>query len=278
MEQISKEKVITENECLAWYEKLLETSKKTGLNAYDTFMQEVKSQEGKKIDPSGEPLSTLEKHHITPRFEGGSDNKENLVCVTVKEHVFAHWLRWKVLGKTRDLTAYLFRVGNTDSALASQKQAVREARERDRREEKGFFNSDFQQEMGLRGGSKGSSAGSLSQFEARQTVGRRYGVITGKSNQSQELRVFLSNYSVWAHLDTRNRKQGSTDELFCIISPKETFVKLAEELNNFVPGSIPITKVATMHKLVRGQRKRIYGWRIVDTLTRSQATDGVLED
>ena len=36
--------------------------------------------------------------------------------------------------------------------------------------------------------------------------------------------------------------------------------------------------VATMDKIVRKQRKHLYDWRIVDMLTRSQATDGVLED
>ena len=34
-----------------------------------------------------------EKHHIIPRSEGGTDDKENLVLLTLYEHLLAHYLR-----------------------------------------------------------------------------------------------------------------------------------------------------------------------------------------
>ena len=34
----------------------------------------------------------LEKHHILPRSLGGSDNKDNLVELTAKEHFIVHML------------------------------------------------------------------------------------------------------------------------------------------------------------------------------------------
>ena len=38
----------------------------------------------------------FEKHHIVPRWLGGSDNKDNLILLTAKEHFIAHLLLWKI--------------------------------------------------------------------------------------------------------------------------------------------------------------------------------------
>jgi len=171
--------------------------------------------------------------------------------------------------------AFTFRVGNTDEKLAAQKLAVQEARERDRMENKGFYNSDFQTEMGLRGGFKGGSANTNPQFLARQNVGRTYGQVTGRMNQGSKLNKFLTHYSFWAYQPDRQKPE----ERLYIASPPQTFKDLAEELNRKEPNSINMQNVATMHSLVYGTRKRKYGGRIVaDMLTRRQATDGVLED
>lgn len=39
----------------------------------------------------------MERHHITPRCLGGSDDLENLVYLTFKEHFLAHWLLTKFM-------------------------------------------------------------------------------------------------------------------------------------------------------------------------------------
>lgn len=272
---MNKEKhIITVEECQSRYQEILAISKNTISNPYDVFIQQVKDREHENFDETKKPRVGVEKHHITPKFDGGSEDKKNLVYLTVKDHVFAHWLRWKVLNKTGDLIAYTFRVGDTDAKLAAQRQAVIEARERDKVENKGFYNSDFQTEMGLRGGYRGGSANTEEQFLARQNVGRLYGRVTGRMNQGSRLRDFLSRYSLWAFQPDRRKP----DERFYLLSPEETFTDMAGELNKLEPNSINMLAVATMHSLVYGTRKRKYGWRIVDTLTRSQATDGVLED
>lgn len=44
-----------------------------------------------------EPLSEYkETHHIIPRCMGGSDDKENLVELTGREHFIAHWILCKI--------------------------------------------------------------------------------------------------------------------------------------------------------------------------------------
>jgi hypothetical protein len=57
------------------------------LQWYMRLMQNAKARE---------PLTGyVEEHHILPRSMGGSDNKENLVRLSAKEHYIAHLLLWK---------------------------------------------------------------------------------------------------------------------------------------------------------------------------------------
>jgi len=50
-----------------------------------------------------------EIHHIIPKSLGGSDNKENLVLLTAREHYIAHWLLYKSLSrKDKAKMAYAF--------------------------------------------------------------------------------------------------------------------------------------------------------------------------
>lgn len=53
------------------------------------------------------------QHHITPRYEQGSNREDNLVRLSVKDHATAHWLRYKWLGKLQDKVAWLILSGKT---------------------------------------------------------------------------------------------------------------------------------------------------------------------
>jgi hypothetical protein len=114
---------------------------------------------------------------------------DNRILLTVKEHVIAHWIRYKCLNKIQDLSAYLFRIGDTEEALKLRDQHVKAAREEDRANKRGFFDTQFQIEMGHRGGSKGGSANTKAQFLARQKVGMTYGRVTGTENQNEQSHV-----------------------------------------------------------------------------------------
>ena len=37
-----------------------------------------------------------ERHHVIPRCMGGTDDKDNLVDLTAREHFIAHWLLTKM--------------------------------------------------------------------------------------------------------------------------------------------------------------------------------------
>jgi hypothetical protein len=60
------------NKYNAWYTSIVENAKTRSLVGY------------------------TESHHIIPRSLGGSDNKENLVDLTAREHFICHWLLVKI--------------------------------------------------------------------------------------------------------------------------------------------------------------------------------------
>jgi len=49
--------------------------------------------------------SGLHAHHIVPRHQGGSDHPTNLTYLTVREHIIAHFLLWKIHNQVNDLRA-----------------------------------------------------------------------------------------------------------------------------------------------------------------------------
>jgi len=60
------------------------------LNRYYKFINSLKNQ---TVD------GYFEKHHIVPRSHGGSNDKENLIKLTARQHYVAHWMLWKAYGK-----------------------------------------------------------------------------------------------------------------------------------------------------------------------------------
>lgn len=51
-------------------------------------------------------MSIKHKHHIIPRHMGGSNDKENLIEVTVERHAMFHYCNWKLWGKEEDKIAW----------------------------------------------------------------------------------------------------------------------------------------------------------------------------
>jgi len=59
-------------------------------NRYDKFITSIKSQPNRDISKT-----YTEFHHIQPRCLKGSDDPDNLIELTLREHHLAHWLLWK---------------------------------------------------------------------------------------------------------------------------------------------------------------------------------------
>jgi hypothetical protein len=269
-----KIELITQVQLEKILEEMREKSQKTGQDPYETYIEEIRKK--RKTLPNVETF--MEKHHICPKFEGGSDFDENLILLTVEEHIIAHWIRWKVFNKVQDEMAYRFRIGDTAEALKLRALAIQKARQRDKEERKGRYSSDYQSSMGKRGGIKGGKANTKAQFESRQKVGLTYGRQTGLSNQKSTMKEFLACFSIWAYSYNRSLKRKNkdlTDENFILVSPKKAFVDVIQSLNKQVPNSIPLSQISSTYKLVYGTRPQMYGWRIVNKLIRSEFEDGI---
>lgn len=52
-----------------------------------------------------EKFSGLHKHHIIPRHANGNDDPDNFTYLTVREHIIAHFLLWKLYREPNDLRA-----------------------------------------------------------------------------------------------------------------------------------------------------------------------------
>jgi len=57
------------------------------IGRYERFIASLKHQ-----DVNG----AFEMHHIVPRSMGGSDDKNNLIKLTPRQHYIAHWILWKI--------------------------------------------------------------------------------------------------------------------------------------------------------------------------------------
>lgn len=78
-----------------------------------------------------------ELHHIVPRHMGGSNDSSNLVLLTFREHVLAHYMLWRIHNKNGDKLMFLLRSNQTEEA---QRLRVKMAVESNRNGGKGFTN------------------------------------------------------------------------------------------------------------------------------------------
>ena len=153
-------------------------------NEYDLFIAQCRD----KNSPEG---TITEKHHIQPKHNGGTNDPSNLIVLSVKDHIIAHWLLWQLFNSKKDEKAYTFRVSTSEERMLSNKETQNERLNEWKAQKKGFWNPGFQSEQGKKGGPKGGSAGTDKQFKSRQQIGKKYGPIIGKQNQSANLKEFV---------------------------------------------------------------------------------------
>lgn len=65
-------------------------------NCYFFMIEKIKSENRKRFKYSHNDYIYYELHHIVPKSLGGSNEKLNLVLLTAKEHLIAHWLLSKM--------------------------------------------------------------------------------------------------------------------------------------------------------------------------------------
>ena len=50
----------------------------------------------------------VERHHIVPKSEGGTDNDDNIVALTAREHYICHLLLAKIYNDYKMYSAFVF--------------------------------------------------------------------------------------------------------------------------------------------------------------------------
>ena len=99
----------------------------------------IKSRLNRKIESD----KYYEKHHIVPKCWGGSDNKNNIIYLTAREHYIAHWLLYRMRPYSNGVSFAFWKMtfpGNrflekrdyiiTSRAYAEAKEAMSEAQRR----------------------------------------------------------------------------------------------------------------------------------------------------
>lgn len=223
----------------------------------DLYMYFINS---KRVEVS-EIATSLEKHHIQPRFEGGSDGPDNLILLTPEDHMLAHFLRYLEYGKNQDASVVIFRCGyNEEARRVVQETALKKMKE----EKKGRWDPTAQSERGKKGGLKGGSANTQAQFEVRQSLGKKYGQQTGLRNQSKTLQEILQHKLEWVHKTRPNQK--------FVTNPSKSAQEIIDQLEKYVPEQIQNS--TTFYKVFHGERNGMYGWTLVDKGIRSEAEGG----
>ena len=60
-------------------------------------------QNKSQLKESWQPGSNLHRHHIIPKHSGGTDDDSNFTYLTIREHIIAHFLLWKIHKNPNDL-------------------------------------------------------------------------------------------------------------------------------------------------------------------------------
>lgn len=199
-----------------------------------------------------------EKHHIVPKHSGGTDEKENLIYLPPHIHTLTHYYRWLSFQEIGDKVAYEMRWNqDLESVKLRSQLAVKTNKEKGNL----FWNSEWQREQGLKGGTRGGSANTQNQFLARRKVGKTYGKQVGLSRQKSDLVEILKHPTTWKH------KTG----FYVSLPPQESVSKLCEELQNIEYFDTP--NKALIGKLLRGEKKQLYGWSFTGMAISIQDTD-----
>lgn len=60
-------------------------------------------KKGKLLKEHYKPKSNIHAHHIIPKHSGGADDANNLTYLTIRQHIIAHFLLWKIYKNFNDL-------------------------------------------------------------------------------------------------------------------------------------------------------------------------------
>jgi hypothetical protein len=114
------------------------------INLYELFLQ----KHPEEIYPKG---IHLQKHHIIPRFESGTDSNENFVRLSPKDHTLAHFYRYRIYFQLGYKVAYEMRRNQTNEVNLLREKVAAATNKINKRL---FWDVLWQSKQGEKGGKK----------------------------------------------------------------------------------------------------------------------------
>lgn len=218
--------------CKKRYLKQIET-----MNIYHQFIIYLQflEQKGFSLDEK----VYLEKHHILPFHAGGKKNGPVVLCTT-KNHMLAHYYRSLSYGELGDKVCFKMRQKQTMLVQERSLLGINKMRQN----KINFFKSNWQRVQGSK--PKKTKKSNL-QLKACQQM--------GLLNQTPLVKKRLSKKTKWTY--KKNRLYSieilpSVKHLIEVIKKKNDKLKIK-----------PFQESSLFYKVLKGQRKQAYGWKLV---------------
>lgn len=211
------------------------------ISFYIQFLEKIREKQYDKF-------TYLEKHHVVPKHAGGTDKIENIIRVSIQDHIALHFYRFLAYNEIGDKVAYEMRINDNANSAKIRSQLSIAA---NKSKKNLFWDHTWQSLQGKKGGKKGGLSNSLKQQLSRSQIGKLYGKKVGVSNQSLNLQIILKYSTTWTYKDNS----------IIVIESKESAIEIIKELQNFKPGSI--LKPSAFYKVLHGKRKQMYGWKYI---------------
>lgn len=204
-------------------------------NKYIDYANKMKTHEYPE-----ELKSKLITHHIVPVHDGGTDDPENKVKLSFRDHVYAHLLLAEVYGEAVDDMTYKMMSGMEENVyLAVRKLGALATHALLKSRGENFWNRDFQTEMSRRAVEKDRAQG----FKDRS----RGGKIAGDKRWAN----FLTTP------ETKWLFSYNDQEIVCVFDCSHGG-EIMKELQQIYPNK----EFKRVSPLLSGSRKKAYNWSV----------------
>jgi len=223
---------------------------------YEQFIHYCKEIEESEIS-SG---IYLETHHIVPRHCGGTNDSDNLIKLSRKNHILAHFYRWISYESQKDRIAYYFMCGDPDGT--AKREAGRLAQQTWTPEKRSAASKKAYQTMLERGTGVANRSESWRQ-NVSKSARKRVNNLRKHRMTGDSLSLMTKTY--WFNFS------GKT----VIVDQKDfdNFLETSKYLCNVFGLNIKESEHKKFIRLVKGERKVFHGITI-DKVISSQAVPG----
>jgi hypothetical protein len=183
------------------------------------------------------------EHHIIPRHwfndtpeeQAYCNSKENLIYLSIPDHIKAHQLLFKIYARPGDEAAvYMLQGSTAESRRICREMGAKALHEKKKKEKSGFWNSQFQKEMATR------SLNLPNALEIRSEGGRKGGHTRNLDRVIKEDDCYIFFFK--------------SEPVLCIFNCR-TGGEVLMQLNE-----VEKTKLTRVTSLLNGSRKSAYGW------------------